>query len=209
MVVGAVLLVLAAVLLHQTHQEAAQAGAASQVLLERVQSAMAAQKDAVEYETEIIGETAASPETAEAPETPDDLPETGAAAAALPEDYDCIGYLELPKLERTLPVLDQWDYDRLKLAPCRQYGSVETGDLVIAAHNYVQHFGSLGMMAVGDAVRFTDLTGTVHSYVVSATAQVAPEETEVVLDSGYPLTLYTCTLGNQSRVVVYCDYAEE
>ena len=63
--------------------------------------------------------------------------------------YDYIGVLEIPALNLTLPIMADWDYDRLKIAPCRQFGSVETNDLVIAGHNYKTHFGYLDQLQVG------------------------------------------------------------
>ena len=54
-----------------------------------------------------------------------------------------IGYLEIPSLEISLPVLSDWSYPKLKLAPCRYAGSVYLNNLIIAAHNYPAHFGTL------------------------------------------------------------------
>ena len=67
-----------------------------------------------------------------------------------------IGRLDLPGLGLSLPVLDQWSTDLLKLAPCRYQGSASQQDLIIAGHNYRSHFGRLNQAQVGDAVRFTD-----------------------------------------------------
>ncbi len=52
----------------------------------------------------------------------------------------CIGTLEIPSLDLTLPVMSEWSYPLLKLAPCRYAGSAYQGNLVIAAHNYKTHF---------------------------------------------------------------------
>lgn len=45
--------------------------------------------------------------------------------------YDYVGYLSVPKLDLELPVMSDWDYDRLKTVPCRHFGSTKTDDLVI------------------------------------------------------------------------------
>ena len=68
-------------------------------------------------------------------------------------DYEYIGVLDLPALNLSLPIMSDWDYERLKMAPCRQFGSAATDDLVIAGHNYINHFGSLGMLKAGDRRR--------------------------------------------------------
>ena len=123
-------------------------------------------------------------------------------------DYEYIGVLDLPALNLSLPIMSDWDYERLKMAPCRQFGSAATDDLVIAGHNYINHFGSLGMLKAGDSVTFTGTDGAVNTYVVSETATISPTETEKVTESGYPLVLCTCTYGRQSRIVIYCSRAE-
>lgn len=122
-------------------------------------------------------------------------------------DYEYLGVLSLPSLGLELPVMADWDYDRLKLAPCRQFGSAEEDNLVIAGHNYIGHFANLGMMKAGDSVTFTTMDGAVNTYVVAKTDIISPEDTEKVSESGYALTLYTCTYGRQNRVTVYCERA--
>ena len=57
-----------------------------------------------------------------------------------------IGYLTIPILKLELPVISEWSYERLQIAPCRQFGSTKTDDLVIAAHNYASHFGKLSQL---------------------------------------------------------------
>lgn len=133
---------------------------------------------------------------------------TDTDAAEMPtiiiDGYDYIGYLSIPVLELTLPVMSTWDYERLKLAPCRQYGSIYSDDLVIAAHNYKSHFGMLETLEEGAAVYFTDAEGNVTAYTVGLVEKVMPDQVEYVKESDWELTLYTCTLGGQSRIVARC-----
>ena len=70
------------------------------------------------------------------------------------DGYGYIGYISVPALDIDLPVMSEWDYGRLKIAPCRYYGSTKTDNLVIAAHNYRVHFGYLGNLKAGDTVSF-------------------------------------------------------
>ena len=118
-----------------------------------------------------------------------------------------IGYITIPALGKTLPVMSEWSYEHLRIAPCRYFGSVETNDLVIAAHNYATHFGGLSNLVPGDKVYFTDLDGTTWSYEVVEVDTLSPTAVEEMTDSGYDLTLFTCTYGGQSRVTVRCDKA--
>lgn len=124
------------------------------------------------------------------------------------DGYDYIGVLEIPALDLTLPVMSTWDYEKLRLSPCRQFGSVDGGDLVIAAHNYDTHFGRLGTLIAGDSVFFTDTDGVRHSYAVDHSDVLQPTDVDRVANSGFPLTLYTCTKGGAARVTLFCTAGE-
>ena len=118
------------------------------------------------------------------------------------EDY--IGMLEIPALDRTLPVMSEWSYPRLKIAPCRYAGSAYLGNLIIAAHNYRSHFRNLKKLSEGDIVRFTDMDGNVFSYEVTLLEILQPNEADEMESGDWDLTLFTCTVGGKSRVTVRC-----
>lgn len=118
------------------------------------------------------------------------------------DGYGYIGYLSIPALSLELPVMSEWDYTRLKIAPCLYYGSVKTGNMVIAAHNYARHFGKLSQLKIGDTVRFTDMDGTVYTYQVGDLETLPATATEEMIASDWELSLYTCTYGGRSRVTV-------
>lgn len=120
-----------------------------------------------------------------------------------------IGYLSIPSRELTLPIQSQWSYEGLRVAPGRFYGSTYTKDLVLAAHNYPQHFGHIGDLQPGDTVCFTDMDGHVTHYRVSALETLSPEDVDGMLSGEYDLTLFTCTLGGKSRVTVRCTEVRE
>lgn len=121
------------------------------------------------------------------------------------DGYAYIGYLTLPKLGLELPVMADWDYTRLRIAPCRYTGSTRSDDLVIMAHNYVSHFGGLSALSEGDSVYFTDMDGITGSYQVTALDVLNPTAVEEMTAGGYDLTLFTCTYGGKSRVTVWCE----
>lgn len=121
----------------------------------------------------------------------------------------CIGYLSIPSLELELPVISEWDYARLKIAPCRYTGSTKTDDLVIAAHNYARHFGQLSQLSGGERIYFTDMDGILHAYEVAAVEVLEPTAVEEMTSGMYDLTLFTCTYGGKSRVTVRCERVEE
>lgn len=120
--------------------------------------------------------------------------------------YETLGILDLPDLGLSLPVLAQHDKTRLKIAPCRYCGSLEQGNLVIAAHNYKRHFGNLKKLEPGAEITFTDLQGMVHPYVLDHTAVVEGTNGNAVVDSGFPLVLYTCDYIRTRRIVLFFSH---
>ena len=125
------------------------------------------------------------------------------------DGYDYIGYLDIPSLELSLPVMSEWSYPQLKIAPCRYAGSVYLDDMILAAHNYDRHFGRLKNLEGGELVRFTDVDGNVFDLSVTELELLWPEQTEEMLSGEWDLTLFTCTLGGRQRVTVRCDRIED
>ena len=115
---------------------------------------------------------------------------------------DYIGVLTIPSLELELPVLSQWDYPALKVAPCRYSGSLYQDNLIICAHNYASHFGKLKNLQVGDTAIFTDMDENVVRFQLAAQETIQPEDLEAMEAGDWDLTLFTCTVGGQSRVTV-------
>ena len=124
------------------------------------------------------------------------------------DGYDCIGVLSIPVLELELPVLMDWSYAKLKIAPCHYFGSYYEKDFVIAAHNYQSHFGRLSELQPKDLILFTDISGTVYCYEVVLLETLPANATEEMITSGFALSLYTCTTGGASRVTVRCNVVE-
>lgn len=121
------------------------------------------------------------------------------------DGYDYIGVLDFSDLSLTLPVMSDWDYPRLKISPCRYAGSAYQDDLVIMAHNFASHFGRLSSLSYESIITFTDTDGNVFTYEVAEIEILAPTEVDSVTSSGWDLTLFTCTVGGESRVTVRCE----
>lgn len=124
---------------------------------------------------------------------------------AVVDGYACIGVLRIPALDRELPVFSQWDYARLKAAPCRYTGSVYLDNMTVCAHNFNRHFGRLHDLSLGDTVTFTDMDGNLFVYRVGEVEILQPTAIEEMTDSDWDLTLFTCTVGGRTRVTVRCS----
>lgn len=116
-----------------------------------------------------------------------------------------VGYLSIPSLELELGVCKNLDYDNLKVSPCLYHGSAYTDDLVISGHNYDRHFGKLSSLHPGDEITFTDIDGNVFRYRVALIEVLESDAVEEMTDSGFALSLFTCTVGGAARVTVRCD----
>lgn len=120
-----------------------------------------------------------------------------------------IGYLSIPNLGLDLPIMSDWSYPKLNVAPCRYTGSVRGEDLVLMAHNYNSHFGRISQLNLGDSVFFTDMDGNTIGYEVVGEDLLDPTAVEEMTSGDFDLTLFTCTYGGGSRVTVYCDRISE
>ena len=134
------------------------------------------------------------------------------------DGYEYIGILEIPSKELSLPVMAEWDYDRLKISPCRFVGSYYTDDLVICAHNYDQHLGRLLSIDIGVDVYFTNVEGLTIHYIVTNRETVEPTAVEQMIENtgnsetsllDWDLTLFTCNLGGQTRCAVRCSRVKD
>ena len=194
---GVVLILSALLLFLYNGLEDRRAGQQAESLMDEIHSAMTEETDPTTKTTEI--------EITEPTETlPAEMP------VVMIDGYEYIGYVSIPDLELELPIMAEWDYSRLKIAPCRHFGSSRTDDLVIAAHNYKTHFGSLSKLRSGAEVIFTDMDGIENRYVLVKDPQtLAPDAVDAVQNSGYDLVLYTCTPGGATRVVAFCDRVAE
>ena len=121
------------------------------------------------------------------------------------EGYDYIGTISIPKLNLELPVMSEYDYDRLKIAPCRYYGSIYTNDLIICAHSYKTHFKNIDKLNQNDLIIITDASGVKYVYEVLEIEILKPTEVEKMIDNEFDLTLYTCTSDGLSRITIRCN----
>ena len=83
--------------------------------------------------TILPGESEGASDAAEEPEEADGMTVT------FIDGYDYIGYVSIPSIGLALPVMKQWSYPGLKIAPGRYAGSLATDDLVVAGHHKAPH----------------------------------------------------------------------
>ena len=197
MILGAALVLGALGLVVYNQQEATQAEQISAAVLPELMELIRQEQseEVTEAPTQQIPEALRTPEDVEMSEM-------------VIDGQRYIGFLTVPGLELELPVMSDWSYPQLRKAPCRYYGTALGGDLVLMAHNYARHFGSISQLKEGDPVCFTDADGNVHCYAVAAVDVLVPTAVEEMTAGEFDLTLFTCTYGGKSRVTVFCDRVE-
>ena len=194
MLIGAAMLLCAGWMLKTNDQEERAAGTSAERVLEAVEKQVAA---------EILNPTPT--ENANAVDgnvLPTAVPEMPTIEI---DGNEYIGYLEMPTIEIKLPIMSDWSYDQLKIAPCRYWGSAYDDTLVILGHNYRRHFHKIKQLEIGDPVQFIDANGNIYAYRVAEMEVLNPNEVEKMVASDYALTLFTCTYGGTARQAVRCE----
>lgn len=195
---GALFLAAALLLTGNNLVEAYQAGQASERLSQEVSSRIESQSQEADSlsQAALAGGEEETPEYLRNPEMEMPVEEIGG------NGY--IGLLEIPALGLSLPVMSEWSYPNLKLAPCRYSGSAYTGNFTIAGHNYSTHFGPIGGLNAGDSITFTDMQGNCFAYEVQVVETLEATAVEDMVSEEWDLTLFTCDLSGESRITVRC-----
>ncbi len=122
-----------------------------------------------------------------------------------------IGILQIPSLGLALPVMEEWDYTKLKISPCRYSGSYYTKDLVICGHNYARHFSPIKWIDHGVDVYFENVQGIKFHYKVSKKEILRPTQIDKMITSSddWDLSLFTCTTGGRTRCTIRCVEVEK
>lgn len=115
------------------------------------------------------------------------------------------GTIIIESLDIKLPVYDNLTYAKLKNAPCRYSGSLENDDMIIAAHNYKNHFRDLEKIKIGDEILFCDAAAIEHRYKVSERTLLDGTDVKDMKAGKWDFTLFTCTKSGKQRVTVRCE----
>ena len=145
-------------------------------------------------------------------ETPEPEAESGPLDPELPvveiDGNEYVGEISIPAIGIDLPVMSEWSYAGLKVAPGRYSGSTYADNMVVCAHNYAKHFSPIKWLALGSEVYFTDMEGQRWSYEVSNVETIQPTDIDKMItasdEDAWDLTLFTCTTGGRARCAVRC-----
>ena len=119
-----------------------------------------------------------------------------------------IGMIRIPDADLHLPVYSEWNYDRLRKAPCRYSGSLEGRDLILMGHDYQQHFGPIKELSAGAEVILETVDGAAHTYRVEQIETLEAGDLAAMESGDWDLTLFTCTRDGQARQTLRCRMTE-
>lgn len=120
-----------------------------------------------------------------------------------------LGTVEIPSLGIELPILADWDFKLLKIAPARYRGNYFGNDLVIAAHNYARHFSPIKRIEKNADVYLITATGDRIHYRVKMLENLNPSQGKEMVNGDWDLTMFTCNTGGRTRCAVRCIRVEE
>lgn len=206
MVSGALLLLVAGGLFYRNIQEEQMAEVYSAQTLSEIRLVI----PTLDEKSEAIVAAANDPNetaliAAQTQEAQDAVAETPQMQMITVKEESYIGVIQIPSLNLELPVNSEWSYPKLKHSPCRYAGSYLDDTLVIAGHSVRAHFRGLRQIQVGASVVFTNAVGNVILYEVVSIEKLGSTEVGKLIHNDYDLTLFTCTPGGISRVVVRCN----
>lgn len=136
---------------------------------------------------------------------------TGTRQVTYYNNFVMIGYIEIPKIGKKLPILEKETVASLEQSVAVRYPDNpklnEPGNVVIAGHNYRngQFFSNLKNVAAGDIIKITDVSGKTLVYTIYEKYETTPEDVAYITrDTGnnIEITLVTCTDDSNARIVV-------
>lgn len=126
-------------------------------------------------------------------------------------NFVMIGYIEIPKIGKKLPILEKETVASLEQSVAVRYPDnpkLNTpGNVVIAGHNLRngQFFSNLKNVATGDIIKITDTSGQTLTYTIYEKYETTPEDVAYITRNtgdNIEVTLVTCTDDSNARIIV-------
>ena len=117
---------------------------------------------------------------------------------------DYIGIVEIPSFGLTLPVYSSWDAEKVSSFPCRFWGTVYDGSLIIGGADQSGQFDCFDRIQDGSTVTVTDMTGGEYVYTVARVDRSKSAQADVLMDDSMDLTLFVRDAYNLNYIIVRC-----
>lgn len=124
------------------------------------------------------------------------------------QGYTMLGTIQIPRINRTLPIVKEVSVDALNRATCLIYGNLnEEGNSVIIGHNNRNgtFFSNIKLLKAGDKITITDYNGNTVDYKVYNTFQATPDDVSFYnrdTNGLREITLSTCTDNDDTKRII-------
>ena len=192
LLVGIGCIAAAGILFWQNEQQEQVALSSSEVAVEAVSSQIAYQiEEEIQVQIQEVYATQLQLEDGEVPMAQIPIIEIDGTAY--------MGVLSIPQLGLSLPVAQNYSEAAMYKTPCVYTGSIEGKNLIIGAHNYTAHFGTINQLEQGAQITLLDATGSTHTYVLLGQEIVDGDTGEGLVAGEWDMTLFTCVYGDNSK----------
>lgn len=116
-----------------------------------------------------------------------------------------IGILEIPLYGKQLPVCGSWSRYKVSAFPCRYYGNLYDGSLIIGGSDMVGQFDFLRTVSIGDSVLLTDMTGGRYLYTVQWVHRTSDVSAENLMSDTADLVLFARNSYSLDYSVMQCS----
>lgn len=120
------------------------------------------------------------------------------------DGQDFIGTVAVPAFQVVLPIASAWDTGKVSSFPCRFWGTVYDGSLILGGADQTGQFDFLDQIQNDDSVLVTDMTGAQFSYRVSEIHRADSAQAAVLLDDSSDLTLFARNARSLEYIIVRC-----
>lgn len=122
---------------------------------------------------------------------------------------DFVAIVEIPVCGITLPVGDHWDSSRIIRYPCRFWGNVLDGCLIIGGSAGLGQFDFEGRVENGDYVYITDMMGARYTYVVTQIQQTRDVSSSVLVSTQGDLVLFSPNESTLDYTLLICSHIDQ
>lgn len=117
---------------------------------------------------------------------------------------DFVAVVDIPAFGLTLPVCARWDEGKVTSYPCRFWGTVYDGSLVVGGADQAGQFDCFDRIQDGSTVTVTDMTGGEYVYTVARVDRSKSAQADVLMDDSMDLTLFVRDAYNLNYILVRC-----
>lgn len=123
------------------------------------------------------------------------------------EGQEFSALIRIPSFGVTLPMGSSWDSGDISRYPCRFWGSMYDGSLVIGGKDQKGQLDFFPRLDLGERIIVTDMTGVQFHYTVSRISRSKHADSETLITPDWDLTLFVRDATSLDYILVRCSYS--